>query len=147
VYRMEISIDTELIDTKKYDWVFSNALVLAQSKAFSASTLYILTNTNQVPNSQLAYQKNIILIPFSLNPQSSERIFNGELPEWLGEILIKHYQLNPVTNELSYQQLHSLFKYAKHSTAPKESEFSKILLLAFIITLGIERYIAILKNA
>lgn len=146
VYQMDISIDTELTDTRKYDWVFSDR-VPPQSKAFSASTLYILSNANQIPNSQMAYQKNTINIPFGLNPQSSELVFNGELPEWLGEILLKHYKLNPASYALSHQQLNSLFKYAGHSRAPEESEFSKILLLAFIVILGIERYIAIRKNA
>lgn len=145
VYQIDISIDTALANDKKYDWVFSDT-VLPQSKAFSTSTLYILSNTNRLSNNQLTYQKNIILIPFSLNPKSSERVFNGELPEWLGEILVKHYQLNPTTKILSNQQLHSLFKYAGYSKTPEESVFSKLILLGFIIILGIERYIAIRKN-
>lgn len=146
VYQMDLSIDTDLVANKKYDWIFSDR-VLTQSTAFLASTLYILSNTNQIPNSQLAYRKNIIQIPLGLNPQSSEFVFNGELPEWLGEILIRHYQLNPASYALSQQQLNGLFKYVKHNQATEESEFSKILLLAFIVILGIERYIAIRKNA
>jgi hypothetical protein len=146
VYQMDLNIDEELVANKKYDWVFSDKVPL-QSNTFSASTLYILSNSNQIPDSQLAYQKNIIRITFGLNPKSSELVFNGELPEWLGEILIKHYQLNPASYPLSQQQLNGLFKYARHNQAPEESEFSKILLLVFIAILGIERYIAIRKNA
>lgn len=146
VYQMDISVDTELSGTKKYDWVFSNTIP-AQSNAFSASTLYILSNTIQLPASQLTYQKNVVNIPFGLSPQTSELVFNGELPEWLGEVLIKHYGLNPRTLALSNQQLHSLFKYARQSKAPEESEFSKVLLLIFIVILGTERYIAIRKKA
>ncbi len=146
VYQMDISIDSELINNKKYDWVFGNN-ISSQSGAFSASTLYILTNTNHLPASRLSYQKNIINVPVGLSPQSSELVFNGELPEWLGEVLIKHYGLNPGTHALSNQQLHSLFKYTPQSKAPEESAFSKILLLIFIVILGTERYIAIRKNA
>lgn len=146
VYQMDLSIDTALVANKKYDWVFSNKVPF-QSNAFSASTLYILSNINQIPTSQLVYQKNIIQIPMGLNPQSSELVFNGELPEWLGEIIVKHYQLNLSSYALSQQQLNGLFKYARHSQAPEESKFSKLILLAFIVILGIERYIAILKNA
>ncbi|MBA4852734.1 BatA domain-containing protein [Emticicia sp. BO119] len=146
VYQIEINIDPELSSTKKYDWVFSNK-VPSKSEVFSPSTLFILSNSFQVPNSQLDYQKNIINIPFSLSPQTSELVFNGELPEWLGEILVQHYQLNPVSYSLSQQQLNSLFRYAGHGHIQEESEFSKIILLTFIIILGIERYIAIRKNA
>ncbi|RFS14247.1 BatA domain-containing protein [Emticicia sp. C21] len=146
VYQMDLSIDAELVANKKYDWLFSDR-VPTESMVFSASTLYILSNTNQISGSQLTYQKNIVQIPFSLNPQSSEFVFNGELPEWLGEVMIKHYQLNPASYALSQQQLNGLFKYARHSQAPEESEFSKLILFAFIIILGIERTIAIRKNA
>jgi hypothetical protein len=146
VYQMDLSVDTELADNKKYDWVFSDRIP-AQAKAFSMSTLYILSNTNQIPNSRLTYKKNIIQTRLSLNPQSSELVFNGELPEWLGEILIRHYQLNPTSYALSQQQLNGLFKYSRHRQTPEESEFLKILLLAFIFIFGIERYIAIRKNA
>ncbi|GAB3510225.1 BatA domain-containing protein [Emticicia fontis] len=146
VYQMDLGIDTELTDSKKYDWVFSDR-VPAQSKAFSASTLFILSNTNNIPNNKLSYQNNILQIPSGLNPQSSELVFNGELPEWFGEILIRYYQLKPASYALSQQQLNGLFKYARHNQAPEESDFSKILLLIFIVILGIERTIAIRKNA
>lgn len=145
VYQMDISIDTVLAGTKKYDWVFNDG-ALPHSGAFSASTLYIITNTTHIPGSQLTYQKNITYIPYRLNPQSSALVFNGELPEWLGELLIKYYQLNPKSYALSNQQLNSVFKHVKQSKAPEESTFSKILLLVFIIILGTERYIAIRKS-
>jgi hypothetical protein len=146
VYHIDMGIDTVVSATKKYDWVFNDG-PLPQSLAFSASTLYILTNTNSIPQSQLNYQKNITFIPFRLSPQSSELVFNGELPEWLGELLINHYELNPESYALSNQQLNSLFKKVKQRKAPEETEFSKILLLVVIVILGTERYLAIRKNA
>lgn len=147
VYNLTINMDTEPVGDKKYNWVFCDKTLPQQSKAFTESTLYIVSNTNQVSASQLSYQQNVIRVPYSFNPQTSEHIFNGELPEWLGETLVKYYQLNPSQAALSYQQLHSLFTYAEHHKAPEESTFSKTLLLAFIVIFGIERYIAIRKNA
>lgn len=146
VYQMDISIETELTAAKKYDWVFGNDIP-AESNAFSASTLYILSNTNRIPANRLVYKKNVINTSFGLSPQSSAFVFNGELPEWLGEVMIKHYELNPDVHALSNQQLQSLFKYSPYTKAPEESEFSKILLLVFIVILGTERYLAIRKNA
>lgn len=146
VYQMDINTDMEVNTAKKYAWVFSNSTP-PQSNAFSPSTLYILSNTINLPPNRLLYQKNTINVPFGFSPQTSGLVFNGELPEWLAEIFIKHYVLNPDTYPLSQQQLHNLFKYAVQSKAPEQSEFSKILVLVFIIVLGIERYIAIRKNA
>jgi hypothetical protein len=72
----------------------------------------------------------------------------GILPEQLTEILIKKYNLNPFQHPLSTQQLNALFTNAAiQSKANTESWFSKTLLLFFIIILGIERFIALKKNA
>jgi hypothetical protein len=75
-------------------------------------------------------------------------VINGQLPEYLGEILIKHYQLKATQKPLSLQQLNSLFKISQnHSKVSKESSFSKVILLFFIIILGVERWVALRKNA
>lgn len=147
VYQLPVSIDTELANDKTYQWVFSNKTIPTQSNGFLPTTLYIISNTNTTPASRLGYQQNIINVPNSFSPQLSARVFNGELPEWLAEVLIKHYVLNPSEPALSQQQLKALFSYTGYKKASDESEFSKILLLVFIVILGIERFIAIRKNA
>lgn len=147
VYKITLVIDTEVNKSKKYNWVFSDKPINAKSDFVSESTLNIISNTNRIPADQLSYHKNSIHIPYNLNPQSSAAVFNGEFPEWLGEILVKHYQLNPVQAVLSHQQLQGLFTNSGSNKASEETEFSRILLLAFIIILGIERYLAISKNA
>ena len=147
VYKITLVIDTEVNKRKKYNWVFSDKPLSTKSAFVSESTLNIISNTNRIPANQLNYQKNSIYIPYSLNPQTSAAVFNGEFPEWLGEILVKHYQLNPVQAVLSHQQLQGLFTNTGSNKASEESEFSRILLLVFIIILGIERYLAISKNA
>lgn len=78
----------------------------------------------------------------------SSLVFSGQLPEYLGEKLINHYQLKSAQKPLSQQQLNSLFKISQnHSKISEESGFSKTILLLFIIILGIERWIALKKNA
>jgi len=147
VYKITLTIDTEPDKNKKYNWVFSDKPLKLNSEFVSESTLQIISNTNHISIDQLNYQKNIIQIPYSLNPQSSAAVFNGELPEWLGETMVKHYQLNPVFSVLSNQQLQGLFTYSSSNKITEDSEFSRVLILAFIIILGIERYIALSKNA
>ncbi len=78
----------------------------------------------------------------------SNLVFSGQLPEYLGEKLIKHYQLQTAQKPLSQQQLNSLFKISQnHSKISEESRFSKAILLLFITILGIERWVALKKNA
>ena len=78
----------------------------------------------------------------------SNLVFSGQLPEYLGEKLIKHYQLQTAQKPLSQQQLNSLFKISQnYSKISEESGFSKAILLLFIIILGIERWVALKKNA
>ncbi|WP_435352519.1 BatA domain-containing protein [Emticicia sp. SJ17W-69] len=89
---------------------------------------------------------------FNFNENFAEEVstlvFSGQLPEYLGEKLIKHYQLKTVQKPLSQQQLNSLFKISQHhSKLSEESGFSKVILLIFIIILGIERWVALKKNA
>jgi Aerotolerance regulator N-terminal len=70
------------------------------------------------------------------------------IPEYLAENLIKHFDLNVVSKPLSSQQLKSLFQNTEiKSKANTDTWFSKTLLLLFIIILGIERFIALKKNA
>ena len=83
---------------------------------------------------------------------SSETVSNGQLSEWLGEVLVNRFQLNPSQIPLSNQQLHALFKTAQTGSqgsvnASEEAWSSKLLFLFFIIMLGIERLLAIRKNA
>jgi hypothetical protein len=111
---------------KKYNWIFTDKETLFDAKAFS---------------------EKIKTIPFSL---IKEKASNGQLPEYLGEILIEQFGLNPNQSPLSQQQLQSLFKTEsaqKQINTANEAWFSKLLILLFVIVLGIERWLAIQKNA
>lgn len=133
VYQIEIAIDFEKNSAKKYDFVFDE-------------------NLTPIPKSLSPIGKGTFT-PLSIGEglgatDASERFFSGQLPEYLGEKLIKHYQLNTTQKPLSQKQLNSLFKISQHhSKISEESGFSKAILLLFIIILGIERWIALKKNA
>jgi len=126
VYQIEFSIDEKLESEKKYDWVFTNEETPFEAKAFS---------------------EKIEIIPFSLIKGKGA---NGQLPEYLGELLVKQFGLNPKQAPLSQQQLQSLFKTEsaqKQTNTENEAWFSKLILLFFVIILGLERWLAIQKNA
>jgi hypothetical protein len=128
VYQIEFSIDEKLASEKKYNWIFTNKQTPFDAKVFS---------------------EKIKAIPFSL---IKEKVSNGQLPEYLGELLVQQFELNPKRTPLSQQQLLSLFKtqtgdLRNHTVVGEEAWFPKSILLFFVIILGIERWLSIKKNA
>lgn len=126
IYQLEFSIDEQLNSEKKYNWIFTNKESPFDAKAFS---------------------EKIKTIPFSL---IKEKVSNGQLPEYLGELVVQEFELNPKQTPLSQQQLQSLFKTEsaqKQTNSENEAWFSKLLVLLLVIILGIERWLAIQKNA
>lgn len=142
VYNIDFSIDEALNTEKHCDWVFSGRRLPDVPKAFSSKTLFIALNNNEIaPNAEWQ----------TLRLDDEVRT-NGQLPEWLGQQLVSQFQLNPSQKPLSNQQLMALFQpreAAEYSgvSAAEQAQMSKVLFLVFILLLGIERWLAIQKNA
>jgi hypothetical protein len=142
VYQIAFSIDEKLNSQKQYDWVFTDNKLPPDAKVFSTQTRFIFSDEKHIP----------INGEWKTAQFSGEMLTNGRLPEWLGEVLVSHFQLNPSSKSLSNQQLNALFKTldTKNQYAVNQAEgvrFSKWIFLFFIIMLGIERCLAIQKNA
>ncbi|RDB04692.1 BatA domain-containing protein [Runella aurantiaca] len=142
VYQIAFSIDEKLNSQKQYDWVFTDNKLPPDAKVFSSQTRFIFSDANHIP----------INGEWKTAQFSGEMLTNGRLPEWLGEVLVSHFQLNPSSKSLSNQQLNALFKTldTKSQYAVNQTEgvqFSKWIFLFFIIMLGTERWLAIQKNA
>lgn len=142
VYQIAFSIDEKLNSQKQYDWVFMDNKLPLDVKVFSTQTRFIFSEANHIP----------INGEWKTAQFSGEMFTNGRLPEWLGEVLVSHFQLNPSSKPLSDQQIKNLFKtlYINGQYAVNQTEggrFSKWIFLFFIILLGIERWLAIQKNA
>ena len=71
---------------------------------------------------------------------------NGQLPEWLGEVLFAHFKFKKNNNALSNQQLKALFVPVKAANKESDDKFYPWLLLFFILTLTLERWIALRKT-
>lgn len=117
VYQLNFSVDEATNKQKKYDWVLDDNMTDVEIR-------------KSLENKRLS----------------------GELPEYIGEEIIKKFQLKPSRVSLSQQQLQSLFTTktlnAETAMAGNKSEaFSKALLLMWVLIFGIERWLAIKKNA
>lgn len=144
VYQFEFEIDEKEEENKKYEIVFDDKLT---QTTHLYNVLYIYSGTNILKKSNFPEQENIIYLPNLLLPQTSEIVFNGNLPEFLGEAFIKHFNLQPNKNSLSNQQTNSLFKVQTSTMKASNQWFLKAILLIFILLLSAERWLAIHKNA
>jgi hypothetical protein len=143
ILQFEFQIDEKVEPKKLYDVVFSNKII---SENRNNNTLYIFSNTVQSKNQDLG-EENVVFLPNQLKPQSSELVFNGNLPEFLGEQFIKHFGLQNSNQPMSKKQIDALFKVLEYPKQAANAWFLKGILLLFIILLGIERWMAIHKNA
>lgn len=143
IYQFEFQIDEEVFADKKYDVIFDNKII---SENRNNNTLYIFSNTAQFKNQDLG-KENVIFLPNPLKPQTSELVFNGNLPEFLGEQFIKHFGLQNFNQPLSKKQIDALFKVQEYPKQVANTWFSKGILLLFILLLSMERWLAIHKNA
>ncbi|MEA5426612.1 BatA domain-containing protein [Arcicella lustrica] len=141
-YQLAFDLTEKSKPNTAYDIVFSSRF---PEKSLSDNTLYIFSNTAKWK--LLEEKSNQILIPNLLNAQGSEIVFEGLLPEFLGEKIIQHFGLQSEYKSLSHQQLNSLFKAHKYFKAISNDWFSKSLLLLFVLLLALERWIAIYKNS
>lgn len=143
IYQFEFQIDEASAPNKLYDAVFSNKII---AKNRENNTLYVFSNTTQFKNQDLG-EENVIFLPNQLKPQTSELVFNGNLPEFLGEQFIKHFSLQNYNQPLSKKQINALFKVQEYPKQVANTWFLKCILLLFILLLSIERWLAIHKNA
>lgn len=117
VYKLDFSVDETANEQKKYDWILDD-------------------------------NKNSLELRKSLE----ERRLSGVLPEYIGDELISKFQLKSFNIPLSQQQLQSLFITKTMNTETvtsgnKSEAWSKFFLLLWVLILGIERWLAIKRNA
>ncbi len=141
IYEWEFEIDNEAKNNEYYDIIFSN-----NSIPTSGNSLYFFTGTKlwkQITNQNT---QNAIYLEDLLKPQNNEWVFNGQLPEFLGERIVKHFNLQ-ANKTLANNELNNLFQVQKYPQKSSNEWFSKSLLLIFILLLALERWLAITKNA
>jgi len=143
IYQFEFQIDEKAKPNKLYNVVFDNKII---SEKRHNTTLYIFSDADKFKGQDLG-EENVVFLPNQLKPQSSELVFNGNLPEFLGEKFIKHFGLQNSNLTMSKKQIDALFKVLEYPKQAANVWFSKIILLIFILLLNIERWLAIHKNA
>ncbi|GAB3253898.1 hypothetical protein GCM10027347_13950 [Larkinella harenae] len=138
VYSLALQLDIQKNNTRAYDWILTDQDVANPNP----KTLYVVSNQLKIPTAP-----NVVYTPERFSPQSADRVRNGQLPEWLGDALVRHFNLNPKPLFLSEQQLRTLFiPTAKPVSGPMQT-VRNWLVLALVIVVGVERWLALRKNA
>ena len=138
VYTLGIQIDVKKEQKTGYDWVLTDQDVVAPVP----KTLYVVSgklNSPRVPN--------VVYWEEKLTPQTAERVRTGQLPEQLGELLIRHFNLKPNPFPLSQEQLNTLFVTSEERREKQPENLRNGLLLVFVGLIGLERWIALRQNA
>ncbi|SFF05459.1 BatA domain-containing protein [Spirosoma endophyticum] len=138
VYDLDLTSGEKSSPDQQYSWVLTDQLPTKTS----AKTLYVVSGVKQPLASS-----NVIFTNETLTPQTSERVESGQLPEWLGEQLIRHYGLKTIYQPLSQQGLKTLFVTSTKPTTQQQAGLNNALLLAFVVLLVLERWLALTKNA
>ncbi|WP_420150599.1 BatA domain-containing protein [Spirosoma sp.] len=138
VYSLDLTVDERPVPNRQYELILTDQLPRKPSK----QTLYIVSGIKQpIPFD------NVIFTNETLTPQTSERVETGQLPEWLGEQFLTYYGLSKSKKSLSQQDLKALFVTSAKPNTQQEAGLQNALLLVFVGLLGLERWLALTRNA
>lgn len=138
VYSLDLSIDERPVADRQYNWILTDQMPAKPS----SQALYVVSGVEQPTRLD-----NVIFTNETLTPQTSELVETGQLPEWLGEQFLKHYGLNTNQNSMSQQDLKALFVTSAKPAARQQAGLQNVLLLGFVVLLGLERWLALTRNA
>lgn len=138
IYSLDLVIDERQTTTRPYDWVLTDRL----PSSVLPQTIYVVSGVERTQSAP-----NVVFTNEPLTPQRSERVENGQLPEWLGEQLIRHYDLPVNRSPLSKAELRALFVPTRPRDTRQQAGVQNALLLLFVVILLIERGLALTKNA
>jgi hypothetical protein len=142
VYSLPLLIEEKKAANEPYDWILTDRSISTGELTQNPKTLFTVSGIGQTPTSG-----NVVFSPEMLSPQTSELVVGGQLPEWLGEQLIRHFGLIMDSTPLSQQALKSLFVTSAKPNRTQQAGIQNALTLLCIVLLIIERWIALTKNA
>lgn len=138
VYSLVFRIDKKPDSDNNYDWILTDR----EPEKILSQTLYVVSGKLKLPT-----VSNVIYTDEPLIPQAAEIVKSGQLPEWLGELFIRHFKLDANLFPLSQKQIDRLFITTADPDANQPEGIRNALFLLLIMLAGVERWIALRKNA
>ncbi|MDR6808634.1 hypothetical protein J2Y45_005846 [Dyadobacter sp. BE34] len=139
VYGFSFEIQQEISPGSHYDWIFTDHPWANPQPG----TTYVVSGNAP----QWGVPTQVVQLRDTLRMADSELVESGRLPEWLGELLVKHLDLKADNAPLSKGQLNALFEKVPASHAQEEAALRPWLLLVLILLTGAERWLALRKTS
>lgn len=138
VYILDFQIDNKQAPGRQYQWVITDRKVANPVPA----TLYVVTGQRGIST-----VPNVVYVSEKWTPQTAEIARTGQLPEWLGELFVRHLNLKPETIPLTQEQIKAVFVTTAQPESKQPETARSGFLLALVVLLGAERWMALKKNA
>jgi len=140
VYSLPFEVDDNRNSQKKYDLILTDQSI----SGVDPGTLYVLSG---LAGKQFGMAfPNVRVMQDSLRIQTSEMVNSGQLPEFLGDLLVKHFNLDERNSPLSNQQMNSVFQQSKPVHGNEEGNLRPWFLAIFLLLLILERWMALRKT-
>ncbi len=136
VYGLHFEIDEQRRPGQLYDLVFSH-------QPDSSAGLSVVSGAASLTADRMTGHDRVIWFNELLKPETSDAVFNGELPE----ILLEAWLAGKETAVKVLSDLQLRDKFATRQAGRAESSFHSVILVLFILALGAERWLAIHKNS
>lgn len=143
VYTLLMRIDEKPRPNRAYDWILTDRIPKTLNPTQpNRQPLYVISDVQQaLPAS------NVVFTNETLTPRTSARVASGQLPEWLGTQLLRHYGLLTNRQPVSQRALQNLFVTATTPDAVQRAGVQQLLTLLLVSLLIVERWLALTKNA
>lgn len=148
VYALNLNLSTFPNPKSQPDWVLTDRFPLKPSP----QTLYTVSGASgaTAQNRVAQLTPNIVFVADTLTPQTSERVANGQLPEWFGNQLLAFYKRNSAPPPLTQQEMAGLFVRTNATNTTQSAPIDRTweqnwLLLALLVVIGVERWLALRK--
>jgi len=133
-YGIRFEVDDQRRPGRVYDLAFTH-------RPDSSARVNLVSGAAALPVEQTVTGRTVRWFNELLNPESSDAVFNGELPE----IILDALMPQAPAETLSTQQLRN--KFAERQASQAGGPFPAVILILFVLTLSAERWLAIQKNA
>ncbi len=137
VYGLELNLE-EKIPQSTPEVVITDRVPAAPQPA----TWYLVTD-----QAGLSTYPNVVYFPEKLLPQASPLVASGQLPEWLGQQLLEHWEIQGDPAPMSTQELGTLFHPTALPLGNPAAATQQILFVLLLVLIIFERSIALTRNA
>ena len=137
VYGLELNLEDK-VPQPTPEVVITDRIPTAPQPA----TWYLVTN-----QAGLSTYPNVVYFPEKLLPQASALVASGHLPEWLGQRLLEHWDLQGDPTPMSSRELTRLFQPTAIPARNPAMATQQILFVLLLVLIIFERIIALTRNA